>query len=279
MTEQIGVAVENANLFADVREKTVELEKLNRDLEEANRAKSEFVAAMSHELRTPLNLIMGNIDLLKDNYFGEINERQKESLNKINRSSKMLLKLVNQVLTLTKMEVKKMTLDVSTFPLDEIIAQTQIYVEQLNRGNRLQVLWEVEPDLPLLTTDAMKLEEILQNLIGNAFKFTLKGRIEVRLRDLDGQRRVEFAVADTGIGIEKSDLGKIFDQFHQLKEAHTGNYDGVGLGLSIVKRYLDLMHGEIRVESQPEKGSTFTFTLPYALSQHPSLQASQPLDS
>ncbi|MGH7773529.1 MAG: ATP-binding protein, partial [Candidatus Binatia bacterium] len=275
MTEQIGVAVENANLFADVRGKTVELEKLNRDLEEANRAKSEFLAAMSHELRTPLNLIMGHIDLLRDNYFGEINERQKESLNKINRSSKMLLKLINDVLMLTKMEAKKMALDVTTFPLDEIITHTQIYVEQLNRDNRLQVLWKVEPDLPPLTTDEMKLEEILQNLIGNAFKFTLTGTIEVRVRDLQGEGRVEFAVADTGIGIEKSDLGKIFDQFHQLKEAHTGNYDGVGLGLSIVKRYLDLMQGEIRVESQPGNGSTFTFTLPYAFSQHPRLPAAR----
>ncbi len=265
-----------------VRQRTKELSALNRDLQEANRVKSEFLAAMSHELRTPLNVIMGNIDLLKDNYFGEINERQKESLNKVCRYSKMLLKLINQVLTLTKVEAKKMTLDVSTFPLDEIIAQTQTYVEQLNRDNRLQVLWEVEPDLPPLTTDEMKLEEILQNLIGNAFKFTLEGRIEVRVRDLEGGGRVEFAVADTGIGMEKSDLGKIFDQFHQLKEAHTGNYDGVGLGLSIVKRYLDLMQGEIRVESQTGKGSTFTFTLPYAplaASEPPNFPAARKLES
>ena len=114
-----------------------------------------------------------------------------------------------------------------------------------------------------MTTNALKLEEILQNLIGNAYKFTPKGAIEIRVRDLNGKDGIEFAVADTGIGIKQDDLEKIFEEFHQLDEAHTGPYSGVGLGLSIVKKYLELMQGDIRVESQPGAGSTFTFTLPY----------------
>ncbi len=153
----------------------------------------------------------------------------------------------------------------STFHVDEIITHAQSYVEQLNHNGRLKVLWEVEPNLPPMTTDALKVEEILQNLIGNAFKFTPKGSIEVRVRDLRPKNRIEFSVADTGMGIAASDLDRIFEQFHQLKEAHTGSYSGVGLGLSIVKKYLEMMQGQIRVESRPGEGSTFTFDLPYSI--------------
>jgi signal transduction histidine kinase len=114
-------------------------------------------------------------------------------------------------------------------------------------------------------TDSLKLEEILQNLIGNAFKFTPKGYIEVRVNNRPDQDRVEFTVADTGIGIAVEDQAKIFNAFEQLKDAHTGHFNGVGLGLNIVRRYLDLMQGEISVESQPGQGSKFTFSVPRSL--------------
>ncbi|MEK6602003.1 MAG: ATP-binding protein, partial [Candidatus Binatota bacterium] len=265
MAGQIGVAVENASLFYETKQKSVELEKTNIELVEANRAKADFLAAMSHELRTPLNVIIGNADLVKDGTFGDISAKQKSALDKILHYSETLLKLINDVLTLTKVEAKKVSLNLSTFFVDEIIAHTQSYVEQLNRNGRLKVLWEVKPNLPPMTTDALKLEEILQNLVGNAFKFTLNGSIEVRVRDLERDKRIEFSVADTGMGIASGDLNRIFEQFHQLKEAHTGSYSGVGLGLSIVKRYLEMMEGHIRVESQPREGSTFTFDLPYSI--------------
>jgi signal transduction histidine kinase len=265
MANQIGIALENAGLFADLREKTVELGKVNVNLVEANRAKAEFMAAMSHELRTPLNVIIGNADLAKDGFFGQVTPQQKEAMEKILRYSKVLLKLVNDVLTLTRIEAKKMTLEVSTFHLEEILFHIRTYTEQLNRDKRLGILWKVDSRLPPLTTDAMKLEEILQNLIGNAFKFTPKGKIELRVRDLPTKGRVEFAVVDTGIGIDEGNLQKIFEEFHQLKDAHTGDYTGVGLGLSIVKKYLELMQGEIQVESRPGMGSVFVFTLPYSV--------------
>ena len=168
-------------------------------------------------------------------------------------------------MTLTKVEAQKVSLNVSTFHVDEIIAHAQSFVEHLNRDDHIKVLWEVEPGLPPLTTDALRLEEILQNLIGNAFKFTPEGRIEVRVRDLRGKDRIEFSVADTGIGIANHDLDRIFEQFHQLGEAHTGTYSGVGLGLNIVKRYVEMMEGKIRVESAPGRGSTFIFELPYSI--------------
>ncbi|MCZ6622840.1 MAG: GAF domain-containing sensor histidine kinase, partial [Deltaproteobacteria bacterium] len=264
--DQAAIAIQNANLFAEVKEKTIELEKLNQDLQEANRAKGDFLAAMSHELRTPLNVIIGNAGLVKDGIFGDVSDKQKKALTRILHYSEALLRLINDVLTFTRMEVKEGSLRLSTFEVNEVIAHAQGYVEQLNRNGHLKILWKVEPNLAPMTTDALKLEEILQNLIGNAFKFTPEGKIEVRVRDLRKKNRVEFAVSDTGIGIDEKDLPSIFDQFHQLKGAHTGSYNGVGLGLSIVKKYLEMMHGDIHVKSQPGKGSTFTFILPYTVS-------------
>ncbi len=110
-----------------------------------------------------------------------------------------------------------------------------------------------------------KLEEILQNLIGNAFKFTPRGRIQLRVRNIREIGHIEFSVADTGIGIEPRDMARIFSAFEQITEAHTGDFNGVGLGLNIVKKYLELMHGHIRVESEPGEGSTFIFSVPYSI--------------
>jgi len=264
MADQIGVAVENANLFARMSDKSMALEKVNLQLQEASRIKSEFMAAMSHELRTPLNVIMGNVELMADRFFGDVTESQTKSLAQITHHAQVLLKLINNVLTLTKMEGGKMPVESNTIEVDEIIANVKSYAEQLSRNGQPQILWKVEPNLPPINTDALKLEEILQNLIGNAHKFTPSGTIEIRVRNLKEKKRFEFAVADTGIGIEEKDLGNIFEEFHQLREAHTGNFDGFGLGLNIVKKYLELMQGDIRVESRPGIGTTFTFTLPYS---------------
>ena len=268
MAGQIGVAVENANLFAGMSDKSIALEKLNAELQEASRIKSEFMAAMSHELRTPLNIIMGNVELMRERFFGEITEGQSKSLKQITHHSQVLLKLINNVLTVTKIEAGKMQLEANTVEVGEVVTNLKDYTEQLSRNGHLQVLWNVEPNLPPLTTDAVKLEEILQNLIGNASKFTPTGKIEILISNLKDRKRLEFAVADTGRGIEEKDLDKIFEEFHQLKEAHTGNFDGFGLGLNIVKKYLDLMEGDIRVDSQPGVGTTFTFTLPYSPAVH-----------
>jgi len=264
ITDQIGVAVENATLFAVVRDNSRALQTANRELEDANRIKSGFMAAISHELRTPLNVIMGNVELLRDGFFGAVTNSQTKPLTQITHHTQVLLKLINNVLTLTKMEAKKMSFEAATVEVDEVINHVKGYAEQLSRNGRLEILWKVEANLPTITTDALKLEEILQNLIGNAYKFTSQGSIEIRAKDLKDKGRIEFAVADTGMGIEEGALDRIFEEFHQLKEAHTGNFDGFGLGLNIVKKYIDLMQGEIRVESQPGVGSTFTVTLPYS---------------
>jgi len=265
IAQEIGVAAENARLFEQVNLNTQELVKINKELDEANRAKSEFISAMSHELRTPLNVIMGNAELTGDGFWGEINAEQKSSMTKIQHHSQFLLKLVNNVLALSRLDAKQISLEPATVKIDELIAHAQSHVEQLNRGKGLEVSWDVETDLPDIVTDATKLEEILQNLIGNAFKFTPRGRIDLRVRNIRERNRIEFRVSDTGIGIEAEDMDRIFDAFEQIREAHTGEFNGVGLGLNIVKKYLDLMDGEIHVESSPGEGSTFTFSVPYSI--------------
>jgi signal transduction histidine kinase len=266
ISRAIGVAAENARLFEQVNQKTSELAQMNQNLEQANHAKTEFISAMSHELRTPLNVIMGNAELTRDGFFGEINAEQKKSMTQIYHHSEFLLKMVNDVLALSRLDAKKITLELATVDIQEVIANVQSQAEHLSRRNSLvEVCWDVEPGLPPIVTDATKLEEILQNLIGNAFKFTPGGRIEVRVRNVCVQDRIEFTVSDTGIGIEADDIERIFGAFEQIKEAHTGNFSGVGLGLNIVAKYLELMDGDIHVESQPGRGSRFTFTLPRTL--------------
>jgi signal transduction histidine kinase len=268
IAQEIGVAVENARLFAEVKKTTSELEKTNQELLDATRAKSEFISAMSHELRTPLHVIIGNADLAHDEFFGPLNSDQKTALQKILRNSRVLLKMINDVLNLSAIEARKMSLDLATVEVEELIEHAQHQVEQINRDGRLEVSWDIDETVPPITTDPIKLEEILQNLIANACKFTPKGRIDVRVRNLRERDRVQFSVADTGIGIESEDVRRIFQEFEQIKEAHTGQFDGVGLGLSIVKKYLDLLNGEIRVESEPGHGSIFTFTIPRSLRRH-----------
>ena len=250
ITQEIGVAADNARLFEQVHSKTEELSKINKELDQANQAKSEFISAMSHELRTPLNVIMGNAELTSDGFWGAINDEQKTSMEKIRHHSRFLLKLVNDVLALSRLDAKKMSLELSTVDVDEVLAHVQSHVEQLNRSKRLEVDWDVDNDLPEITTDETKLEEILQNLIGNAFKFTPRGQIKLRVKNRPEKRCIEFCVADSGIGIEPRDMDRIFNAFEQIREAHTGEFNGVGLGLSIVKNYLDLMNGDIRVESR-----------------------------
>jgi two-component system chemotaxis sensor kinase CheA len=173
--------------------------------------------------------------------------------------------MINDVLALSRLDAKKMSVDISTVEVDEIIAHARTHVEQINRDNHLEVRWWIERSIPPLVTDAMKIEEILQNLIGNAFKFTPRGCIEVSVRNLRNADRVQFTVSDTGVGIAPEHLDRIFSEFEQVRGGHVANFDGVGLGLSIVKKYLDLLHGDIRVESHPGQGSTFTFSVPRAV--------------
>jgi signal transduction histidine kinase len=265
VAQEIGVAVENAKLFAEIKKQSAELKTINEELRAATQAKSDFIAAMSHELRTPLNIMIGNADVAHDGIFGEINDEQKSAMRKIARNGRVLLKMINDLLKLSRLEAKRLALEPSQVEILEVLQHARDQVAQLNRDERLEVGWDIDRVLPPLITDAVKLEEILHNLIGNAFKFTAAGRINISVRNQAERGRVEFSVMDTGIGIEPSNLDRIFEKFEQIKSADKSKNDGVGLGLSIVKKYLELMHGGIRVESASGKGSKFIFWLPHAV--------------
>jgi signal transduction histidine kinase/HAMP domain-containing protein len=265
MCEHVAVAVEKAILFEEVTSRNEELGKKNEELKEALRVKSEFVGSMSHELRTPLNVILGYAKITEEGILGEVNAEQKGAQQRIARHAEVLLKMVNDLLSLSRVEAKELTLELGTVYLEELIAQLKGQAEQLRRDKPLEFVWNMDSDTPPLVTDPLKLEEILQNLIGNAIKFTPAGKIEIRVRNALEQKRIEFSVSDTGIGIEDAELERIFQAFAQGKGAHIGALEGVGLGLSIVKKYLALLQGDIRVSSRMGEGSTFTFTIPYIL--------------
>jgi signal transduction histidine kinase len=219
---------------------------------------------MPHELRSPLQIIIGKADLTGDGIFGDINAEQKDALGKIARNARVLLKMINDALALSCEE--NGARGNHRRGVDEIISHAHTHVEQINRENHLEVRWHIDNPIPPLETDPMKIEEILQNLIGNAFKFTERGCIEVCVRNPGDQDRGRFSVFDTGVRIEAENRERIFNEFEQVKSDYLANFDGVGLGLSSVKKYLDLLHGDIRVEIRPGQGSTFTFSVPRSVS-------------
>ena len=264
VAQEIGVAVDNAKLFAEIKKQSTELEKINHELRAATQAKSEFIAAMSHELRTPLNIMIGNADVTHDGIFGEINDEQKSAMRKIARNGHVLLRMINDLLKLSRLEAKRLALEPSQVDIAEVMQHARDQVAQLNRDGHLEVGWYIEDGLPQIFTDPMKLEEILHNLIGNAFKFTSAGRVDICARHLAERRLIEFSISDSGLGIDTDNLERIFEKFEQVKTPGKSKNDGVGLGLSIVKKYLELMQGGIRVESARGKGSRFVFWLPYS---------------
>ena len=220
---QAAVAMENANLFAEIQNQTSRLRELNHELSEAKETKSTFLSAMSHELRTPLQVILGYTALLTDGFGGQLSAVQREALETIHHNAEVYLQLIENVLTLSKIEANRMALNVTSQPLPETLKHVQAFVANLNRTNRVAMIWDIETSLPVMHTDHLKIEEILQNLIGNAYKFTPDGQIRICVRHLREEDVVELTVADTGTGIDPEKLESIFDEFHQLEGAHTGS--------------------------------------------------------
>ena len=234
---------------------------------QATRAKSHFLANMSHELRTPLNAIIGFTRLVMRRAKDALPPKQYENLEKILASSQHLLSLINAVLDLSKIEAGRMEVKPAEFlpePLLDLCLKT---VEPLVNADRVRLVKDVQGPLPTLFTDQEKLKQILINLLSNAAKFTEMGSITLRGHHLG--ERVEFAVADTGIGIPKAALGLIFEEFRQVDSGATRAHGGTGLGLSISSRLARMLGGEIIVESEEGKGSTFAFSIPLRLASSP----------
>jgi signal transduction histidine kinase len=229
--------------------------------DEANRAKTEFLAVMSHELRTPLNAIAGYAELLEIGIHGPLNDSQSEAIARIQRSERHLLGLINDVLNFAKLEAGHVQIELGVVPVHETLAALEALVAPQVRAKQLTYRYVPCPPDICVHADPEKVRQILLNLLSNAIKFTApEGRIEVSSVAETDVVRVQ--VADTGRGIPPDKLERIFEPFVQLQPGRTRTHDGIGLGLAISRDLARAMHGEIAVESSVDGGSRFTLTLP-----------------
>ena len=245
-SDQAAIAINNAQLY--------------EALQRANKVKEEFLGIMSHELRTPLNVIIGYSSLIRDGMLGEINHEQENALKKVMIQSTELLSMLNSILQATQIESGNVVAETADVFVGQLLADLESIYE-LPLDKEITINWDYPP-LPAVKTDSDKLRQILRNLIDNAIKFTAKGQVTVAARFQESQGHVVFKVSDTGPGIPQESLPVIFEMFRQLDNSDTRTHGGVGLGLYIVKKFTDLLGGEISVDSEPGRGSVFTIALP-----------------
>jgi signal transduction histidine kinase len=251
---QSALAIHNARLFREIQAK-------GRELEAANRHKSEFLANVSHELRTPLNAIIGFSEVLQERLFGELNDKQAEYTDDILSSGRHLLSLINDILDLSKVEAGRMDLEVTTFHLPDAIENALLLVRERASRHGIKLDRFIDERLGDFTGDERKVKQILVNLLTNAVKFTPEGgqvKVDARL----GDSAAIVSVADTGIGIAPEDQEAVFEEFRQVGTNYAQKREGTGLGLTLTRRFVEMHGGKIWVESELGKGSTFTFTLP-----------------
>ena len=265
---QIGVAITNArnneaaqNLSREIAIKNEELGKKNTELEKAYRVKSDFLASMSHELRTPLNSIIGFSSVLLGPTGDPLTPDQKMALEKVLKNGKHLLLLINDILDFSKLEAGRMTVNVETDDIPNIVSNTVMTIEMLVKQKGLNLRQEIESDLPLLNTDILKVKQIIVNLLSNAVKFTEKGDIVLSVKK-EPKGIVQFSVVDSGIGIEEKNLHLVFEEFQQIDSSHSRKYKGTGLGLPISRRLARMLGGDLTVESAYGQGSTFRLRIP-----------------
>ncbi|TIP83003.1 MAG: GAF domain-containing protein [Mesorhizobium sp.] len=250
---QSVLAIQNAKLFREIEEK-------GRELEAASRHKSQFLANMSHELRTPLNSVLGFTELLVDGIYGELPDKAKTTVARVQANGRHLLGLINDVLDLSKIEAGQLTLALEDYSVGQIVRSTVTAVEPLARSKGLSLAATVAENLPLGRGDERRLTQVLLNLAGNAVKFTERGAIDILADAVDGH--FEIIVRDTGPGIAPTDQALIFDEFQQVDSSSTRQKGGTGLGLAISKRIVEMHGGTIGVESVPGSGSTFRMKIP-----------------
>ena len=252
--QQIAVA-QNVSLIRQIEEK-------NLQLEAASQHKSDFLANMSHELRTPLNAIIGFSEVLREEMFGEVNAKQAEYLADIHSSGHHLLALINDILDLSKVEAGKMDLELSPLDMEAALADAMTLLR--DRAMRNSVVLELECPAPIGTwiTDVRKFKQIMVNLLSNAVKFTPGGgRVTVRAERIADEVRI--SVSDTGIGIKPDDQELVDEAFRQASGDHLKKSEGTGLGLALTRRFVELHGGELTLQSEAGRGSTFAFNLPY----------------
>jgi len=250
---QVAVAIHNAQLYEEIKLQAVELQK-------ANEVKSEFLSVMSHELRTPINIMMGYVELVQDGMLGEIKPEQNDALNKSLRQSHNLLNIVSDILQATNMQTRAYQLEIAVVNIGKIFDCLRTRFEN-SVEKELTLSWDIPKDLPMIKTDGNKLQAILHCLIDNAIKFTDSGIVRISARNLAAQQ-IEIQVADTGKGIASDKVPLIFDLFRQLDSSSTRRHGGIGLALYLAKKHAELLGGDLKVQSELGKGSTFTLLLP-----------------
>ena len=256
--DQAAIAIENVRLFDEIQDKS-------RQLEIASQHKSQFLANMSHELRTPLNAILGYTELMADGIYGQLPEKTMGVLKRLESNGRHLLGLINDVLDLSKIEAGQLVLDLSDYSLEDIVQTVRSTLEPLAADKKLAFKVNIAPKMPPGHGDGRRLTQVLINLVGNAIKFTDAGEVVIKAAATDGS--FHLSVHDTGPGISAADQAKLFQEFQQADNAITHKKGGTGLGLAISKRIVEMHGGKIWVESQPGKGSTFSFTVPVRAAQ------------
>ncbi len=251
---QSAIAIQNARLFREIEEK-------GRQLEVASRHKSDFLASMSHELRTPLNAILGFNEMILEGVYGDVPADMTEPLADIQTSGKHLLRLINNVLDLAKIEAGRMELALADYSVQDVVESVRATLRPLAEAKGLEFLAAVPQDLPLAHGDHGRLTQCLMNLAGNSLKFTKAGRVTISVEQ-DGGGTLVWRVADTGIGIPTDKIGSLFTEFKQTDATIASEYGGTGLGLSITRKFVEMHGGRIWVESEPGNGSVFIFEVP-----------------
>jgi signal transduction histidine kinase len=247
-------------LYESQRRGSEELQRLNARLQQASKAKSDFLANMSHELRTPMNAILGFVEMVLDGLYGEVPPDLKEPLTDIQTNGKHLLRLINDVLDLSKIEAGRMELALAEYSVQDVVDTVRASLQSLAREKGLGFTAAAQDDIPVALGDGKRITQCLVNLVGNALKFSKRGSVAVWVEQ-QGDNLL-YRVSDTGIGIPQNELENIFGEFQQVDTAITREFSGTGLGLNITKKFVEMHGGRIWVESELGKGSTFFFSIP-----------------
>jgi signal transduction histidine kinase len=255
LAHQAAVALHNSRLYEQTKKQA-------GDLEKSNRIKDEFLGVMSHELRTPINVIMNCSEAMNMGVFGEMTPALETATEKIRIQSSHLLSLINGILEITKIETGVVSVTVEPIDVYQLTAELQSDYAFMAKEKSVSLNWHIANDLSQISADRMKLRQVLINLVNNAIKFTDEGSVEVSFHRIGAQGEVEITVKDTGIGIPDELLPRIFEKFHQIDSSTTRNYGGAGLGLYVVKSFVDAMGGTLSVQSKPNEGTTFIVHLP-----------------
>lgn len=255
---QSALTIYNAQLYKQIEEKSSQLEL-------ADKHKSEFLANMSHELRTPLNAILGYTELILDEIYGDVPEKIKKPLARLEKNGRHLLNLINDVLDLSKIEAGRLTLILDDYSLGELVNTVLVSVEGLAEEKGIKLSATIDIDLPIGKGDQQRIGQVLVNLLGNAVKFTDEGEVGIEVGTTNSAFLV--SVLDTGLGLSVEDKQIIFNEFHQVDGSSTRERGGTGLGLSIAKKIVEMHGGTIWADSRPEGGAIFSFSIPICVEQ------------